>query len=234
MARMGERFEMRVDAETLERIDDWRSRQPGIPSRAEGMRRLVEVGLRADSPSGVRFSDGERLIATMLADIQRHQRLPNPSIDSDLLQEMISGGHYWAAPIEYPGIYHGEDVSQEDARFVIEVLSLWDILERSYKDLSVGDGDRIKEECALYSRDFQFPGFDGNNECTYLSVALFLVEDLGRFSDFKGRELNSHMPTASSYARMLERFDPIRRTLMGSLLTGDQILEVVGRQMTNN
>lgn len=38
-------FQMRVDAEWLRKIDDWRRQQPELPSRAEAIRRLVDLGL---------------------------------------------------------------------------------------------------------------------------------------------------------------------------------------------
>lgn len=47
-----ERFEMRLDAEFLDRIDEWRRRQPDIPPRAEAFRRLIERGLQAEKPKG--------------------------------------------------------------------------------------------------------------------------------------------------------------------------------------
>jgi metal-responsive CopG/Arc/MetJ family transcriptional regulator len=42
-----ERFEMRVPASFLKTIDDWRRKQAELPSRAEAIRRLVELGLKA-------------------------------------------------------------------------------------------------------------------------------------------------------------------------------------------
>ncbi|MCP3475646.1 hypothetical protein NLM33_35830 [Bradyrhizobium sp. CCGUVB1N3] len=42
-----ERFEMRVPASFLKMVDEWRRRQPDLPPRAEAIRRLVELGLRA-------------------------------------------------------------------------------------------------------------------------------------------------------------------------------------------
>ena len=45
MTPKNERFELRLDSETLERIDEWRSERPDLPSRAESVRRLVEAGL---------------------------------------------------------------------------------------------------------------------------------------------------------------------------------------------
>ena len=38
-------FQMRVAAEWLARIDNWRRQQPDLPSRAEAIRRLVDEGL---------------------------------------------------------------------------------------------------------------------------------------------------------------------------------------------
>jgi len=43
-----ERFEMLVDPAFLRRIDDWRRKQPDLPSRAEAIRRLVEQALKRD------------------------------------------------------------------------------------------------------------------------------------------------------------------------------------------
>jgi hypothetical protein len=42
-----ERFEMRVPASFLKVVDDWRRKQADLPSRAEAIRRLVELGLKA-------------------------------------------------------------------------------------------------------------------------------------------------------------------------------------------
>ncbi|MCI4590820.1 hypothetical protein MOK15_14275 [Sphingobium sp. BYY-5] len=41
-------FQMRVSAEWLAIIDDWRRKQQDIPSRAEAIRQLVNKGLEAD------------------------------------------------------------------------------------------------------------------------------------------------------------------------------------------
>jgi uncharacterized protein len=43
------RFEMRFDRSMIERIDGWRAKQPGLPARAEAIRRLVDHGLKAGS-----------------------------------------------------------------------------------------------------------------------------------------------------------------------------------------
>jgi hypothetical protein len=37
-------------SEQMERaIDDWRARQPGVPTRVEAVRRLIEIALKAEA-----------------------------------------------------------------------------------------------------------------------------------------------------------------------------------------
>jgi uncharacterized protein len=45
-----ERFEMRVPEGFLRKIDEWRRKQEDLPPRAEAIRRLVELGLKAKAP----------------------------------------------------------------------------------------------------------------------------------------------------------------------------------------
>jgi metal-responsive CopG/Arc/MetJ family transcriptional regulator len=51
---LSERFEMRYPAELLQRVDEWRRIQPGLPSRAEAIRRLIEAGLQAQEMIPIR------------------------------------------------------------------------------------------------------------------------------------------------------------------------------------
>lgn len=39
--RKSQSFTMRADEEFLRRVDDWRRKQPDLPSRAEAIRRMV-------------------------------------------------------------------------------------------------------------------------------------------------------------------------------------------------
>jgi len=47
MPPKSERVELRVDAEFLARVDEWRRQQPDIPSRSMAIRRLVDGALQA-------------------------------------------------------------------------------------------------------------------------------------------------------------------------------------------
>jgi hypothetical protein len=46
-----ERFQMRVSPSFLRLIDEWRRRQPDLPSRAEAIRRLVQRSVGAPEKS---------------------------------------------------------------------------------------------------------------------------------------------------------------------------------------
>ncbi len=46
-----ERFQMRASPAFLRLVDDWRRKQPDLPSRAEAIRRLVERGANAPDKS---------------------------------------------------------------------------------------------------------------------------------------------------------------------------------------
>lgn len=37
---------VRLQAEPLKRLDDWRRKQPNIPTRAEAMRQLIDIALK--------------------------------------------------------------------------------------------------------------------------------------------------------------------------------------------
>ena len=44
-----QRIPIMMSVPEVERIDQWRGKQPGIPARAEAIRRLVEKALDADT-----------------------------------------------------------------------------------------------------------------------------------------------------------------------------------------
>jgi len=46
-------FQMRATQDFFRRIDDWRRQQPDLPSRAEAIRRLTELGMKAASTTAV-------------------------------------------------------------------------------------------------------------------------------------------------------------------------------------
>lgn len=224
-----ERFEMRIDSDLLDRLDQWRQGEDDTPSRAEAVRRLIEAGLAHDNKGRApHLSDGEKLIAMMLAELIKKTGV-EVETNVDLVEKVIVGGHYWALGWEMPGIFHGHADKQSRVRFVVDVLDMWSFIEEGFEKLGKADRKRLATEAAPFGEHVQFPGFDGNNESEHLSIARFLIDDLQRFSRFRDghRDLNSHFPALEGYGRMLQVFEPIRKTLIGRGLSVDELVSIL-------
>jgi hypothetical protein len=227
MAQKSERFEMRLDEELLERVDAWRADLADVPARAEAMRRLIERGLARASDHQVTFTDGEKVIALMLRDIAKGLKLPQGETDMDFVAKVIFGGHYWALKWDMQGVFHEHADKPAAVTFVVNVLDMWSFLEGAHAKLSDADKARVQTGAEPFGKLVKFSGFDGNNEADYFSIAHFIVNDMGRFSEFKGRDLNSHAPLVAAYTHMLGVFEPMRARLDGVSLSADQLVEIL-------
>lgn len=226
---------MRLDEETLMSIDKWRSRQTGLPSRAEAIRQLVESGLERFAPEVVTLSPGEKLVIAMLADLYKHLGVEG-DIDAPLVMKTILGGHNWALTWQAThlpsGLFNIRADKKEDVDFVIDVLDMWDFIEYAYQGLPEKEKERIaKEVDGPLGKHVKFRGFDVNHggDGPLYSIARFVVEDLERFtSTFRDRDFNSHFPMAETYRRMLTVFEPIRKTLLGTdPLNTEQLIRIL-------
>ena len=226
-----ERFEMRLDEELLASVEAWRRGQDESPSRAEAIRQLLEAGLRVKSRDAVQFSDGEKMIVLMLCDVMKQLKIKGET-NPDFLQSAIFGGHYWGLKWDLSGIFHGHVDKPEVVRDVGNFLDMWSFIEFGYAKLSKKEKERIEKEAPPFGKHVVFRGFDGNYEAEYLSVARFFIDDMGRFSTFKGRDLNSHAPTVTAYRRMYPLFEPMRVSLGGgNELGASQIIELIKAMM---
>lgn len=222
-----ERFEMRLDLGTLERLDRWRASQPELLSRAEAVRRLVHAGLTVSSKEEVRPSLSEKLIISMLCDLARDGN-DRERIDPDFVEEAIFAGHYWALNWKYPHIFGGDPDSPELVGEVVELLDMWDIIEHHYEQLGESDKKRVASEAGLTRAEVKFIGFYPNEESPHLSIASFLIERLGRFPRFENRNLSSRHPVVDWYKRMLELYKPMRKTLLaGRYLSASEIVSLL-------
>src|SRR5260370_4768904 len=226
MAPKTERFEMRLDQSVLGRVDAWRSRQSDLPSRAEAIRRLIEDGLEDPDSKDFRPTNPEKLIMWMLSEIMKGQK--NYERDTvELIQQAIYGGHFWALDWELTGIMHNHVDSKKVVRLVGDVLDMWELIERAYKGFNAADKKRIATEGGPLGKDPKFIGFDGNTEGEYMSIARFLVEKIGRFESFKGRDFNSHVPVLDRSHVMSAAFEPRRTRLLGRELSIGELIEVL-------
>lgn len=228
MVAMGERFEMRVDEETLSRVDRWRAEQDDGPSRAEAMRRLVDVGLAQSSKEVVTFTDGEKLLLLMMRDLYKHLGVAQgETVDTDFISDVIYGGHYWAPTWEFTGVFHDHRDDPSRLHEVLDILEMWDCIERGFEKLTKKEKAKVEEEAAPFGKSVRLPGFDGNNESEHLGIASFLVNKMDRFTRFAGRDLNSHMPSLDMHERMLRVFRPIKNSLIGGDLGASTIISLL-------
>ncbi|NKA76055.1 hypothetical protein GO285_05028 [Ralstonia solanacearum] len=227
MATKSERFELRIDEEQIARVDEWASEQDDRPTRAEAVRRLVNLGLSAGSSRAVHFSDGEKMLMLMMRDVFKALKIKDPDSDPDFLAEVIYGGHYWAPKWDMQGVFHDHVDNPRDVSHVVDVLDMWSFMEEAYEELSQAQKKAITEQVGSWATDVKFHGFDGNNESSQLGIAGFLINKMDRFTRFKGRDLNSHHPTYGRYRRMLDLFESMRASLVGTGLNVEQIVALL-------
>lgn len=219
-----ERFELRIDEGQLCRIEKWINEQPAHLTKAEAVRRLIDIALSSGSSQSVNFSDGERALIFMVADIQKALKIQNT--DAEFLEDVIQGGHYWAPKWDMGHIFHDYADKPNEVRYVVDVLDMWSFIEEAYESLSPEDKSLLQAELGARPTDLKFHGFDGNNEIEQVNIATFLIEKMGRFKRFDPNKLNAHCPTYERYTGMLRVFDPIRASLIGVKLSVSQLIKI--------
>lgn len=163
----------------------------------------------------MKLSNPEKLILLMLGEI--YDKLELSDIDTKLLRSAILSENTWALDWEMPGIVGSDSENTPPlVSDVVNYLDMWSFIEEAYSSYDAPTKERIAQESEPFGRHVRFPGFDGNNECEALSVARILVDDMGRFSRFKGRDMNSHTPLLRTYSQMYKIFEPIRSSMPAS------------------
>ncbi len=175
----------------------------------------------------MKLSDGEKLIALMLADLHEHLEIDG-DLDAGFVKNAIYNNHLWSIPFKYSGLdFEGGDLPEEVSE-VLNIMEMWRFIEYHYSQLS----DANKTEVARLANPFgdnpQFSGFDGNNETEYMSIAQCIVEDLDRFNEFQDRDLNSHAPSLDGYRRMLPVFERLRSaSVYNDSISVDEIVSIL-------
>jgi len=179
-----------------------------------------------DVEKTMKLSQGEKLILLMLCEIQEHLKIEGGT-NTKLIQEAIFSGNLWGLDLGLPRVFHDTETPPEVVGETGYILAMWDRLEQSFDNLAPSDKEWLAKHAEPFGRNVRFPGFDGNDEASYINAARFLIDSLERFQHFKGRDLNAHMPTLAAHRRMLSIFDPILQQVLHRDLNAAQIAEVV-------
>lgn len=172
------------------------------------------------------INDAEKLILVMLSEIIERLEI-DTEIDPKFVKSAINSGNAWGLRWRYPGIFEIKETPEAVVTEVGNYLDMWSFLERGYTALSEADRERVATEAELVGNEVRFRGFDGNNEANHMGAAHFMINDLDRFAEFAGRDLNSHATLIDGYQRMYDVFDPIRSTLAGGQLSADEIIQIL-------
>lgn len=178
----------------------------------------------------MKLSDGEKLIILMLADLQDKLEIQG-EIDADFLRSAIFRDHLWGIPWKYSGIPFDAGDDPPIVREVLDILDMWSAIEFAYGNLNDEQKKALADRAQLHNGGPRFQGFDGNNESEYMSAALFLVNQLDRFEEFKGRSFNCHHPSIDMHRRMLSAFLPIRTKLHDARLSVDHLAAILNERI---
>ena len=143
-----------------------------------------------------------------------------------LIQNNESEAKYYAklAKIAFEGYSHEyyeitdniqEEFSFDDASLVWDVLDMYAGIYASYSRI---DNTRISFE------SIKFRGFDGNNETMLMAYCGFIVNELGRYPEFKGGDFNSHAPSVLKYSEMLKKWSEWGKPYN---MSGEQIMDII-------
>ncbi len=157
------------------------------------------------------LSDGEKLIILMLADMYRAQKIKG-GFDPAFISSTIYNDQLWGFNWQYTGIPFGPYETPQVVKETSNVLDMWWLIEDGYKKLKPAEKKQLEKDADPFGKQVKFIGFDANNEPHY-GIALYLIDDLKRFSHFKGRDLSAHMPSIDAYMRMYDVFEPMRAGL---------------------
>jgi hypothetical protein len=151
------------------------------------------------------FTTAEKLQIAMLRDLAKPAQ--KRELDFDFIGDAVLNDDLWAVDWKYSGLQLRVP-TPPDVKLVCDVLDMWDRLEHDFAALSPAEKATVQTG-SYNSGPPHFEGFDGNNETELMHIAGLLVNDLDRWSRFKGRELNSHMPSIDIYNRLLGIWQPI-------------------------
>lgn len=112
--------------------------------------------------------------------------------------EILANG--WTS--EYHKVFDNidsDELSPARTKYLTDVLTLHEILERSYAQLT--------DKSGIDSQLFQFLGFDANHELDLIAYATRLKRNTGWREFLKDKTLSVHRNTEERYKQMLQRWE---------------------------
>ncbi|MEX2953595.1 YfbU family protein [Serratia fonticola] len=158
------------------------------------------------------YTQAEKLQILMLTEIFRKLNIEN-SFNPDIIDIAVTTDNTWILGWECDALQTDEG-TPPDVIWVADVLTMYNDLLFSYKKLNPDEIKKLEDELEHFhgEQTFTFPGFDGNNEGRFMTIA-DLFKRANRFTNMDITK-NSHMPTEEIYSRMLEVFNEERKSFI--------------------
>lgn len=171
------------------------------------------------------MSDGERLIAVMLADLMLGLEIKG-TFDATTLKQHVINNDLWTFNIEHGGMFSGDTgPTKSEVDETVDILKMFGFIKHSLDKLPFDD--RVELEGNVF---LKFNGFDANNDVHY-HIAKTLINDLGRFQEFKEVPLDSHSEgSLANYRRILPVYKHVLQEAAGSAFTADHLKTIAHDQ----
>jgi uncharacterized protein YfbU (UPF0304 family) len=174
----------------------------------------------------MKVSPAQKLILQMLCDLYKKLDIDG-EIDHKFVASALHSDQLWAFEWQYQFLQDPDNSSNPPVvKETVDILDMWSFLEHAFEQLDEAGKERVQAGAGLSRREVRFPGFDANHE-DHFGVASFLIQDMGRFSEFSKHSLNSHSQSVPGYLRMLTVFEQMRPTIDMGEMSPDQIIGVL-------
>ena len=178
------------------------------------------------------MTQAQKLITSLLIDLHKHLEVDS-EYDIEFIEKMISYDQLWAIPFKYSHLESEENQYPADVQETLKILNMWRIINNSLNTLNHQDKEFIVGNLPDFISTTEnipsFEGFDANNDTHYF-IAETIIEDLNRFNEFEGLDINSHSTTTlPSYRRMKGVFDRLWTNAIsknGGKLSRDDLIEI--------
>ncbi len=176
----------------------------------------------------MQLTNSEKLILVMLSEVYEKLDIKGVSgVDPKFIQSAIFSGHTWGVEWKYSWIFDNPDAQPPELNDVINILDMWSIVEEAYEAFDGDQKAQLEQLAFPFGNGPGFPGFDGNQEGEFSSIATFLTEHLDRFTRFKGRICDSGIPSVATYRRMYEAFETVQPALFNRRLTVNELAHIL-------
>jgi len=129
-----------------------------------------------------------------------------PGEDYERLMKIVECGYAFHYGDLLPYI-NEDEFPVEESQFVIRVLDMYSAIYSAW-----GREKKGLQALGIQESDVIFPGFDGNNETSYLAYCEFFIDDLERFQDIKKLkcgEYNGHSEMCPKYRNMVKKWEEL-------------------------